>query len=59
MFPLGHLLINTYHNVDVGDSQPIKQHLYRVNPDKRCRFKEQVEYMVQHDVTEPICSVQS
>ncbi len=27
------------HDIDVGDSSPIKQHAYRVNPDKRCRCK--------------------
>lgn len=38
------------HDIDVGDSEPIKQHPYRVNPDKRCRLKNQVEYMVKHGI---------
>lgn len=29
------------HDIDVGDSRPIKQHPYRVNPDKRARLKKQ------------------
>uniref|UniRef100_A0A3Q2CRI2 ribonuclease H n=1 Tax=Cyprinodon variegatus TaxID=28743 RepID=A0A3Q2CRI2_CYPVA len=36
------------HDIDVGDSKPIKQHPYRVNPDKLRRLKTQVEYMVEH-----------
>lgn len=47
------------HDIDVGDSQPIKQHPYRLSPDKRCRLKQQVEYMVQHDIAEPSCSAWS
>lgn len=46
-------------DIDVGDSQPIKQHPYRVKPDKRRRLKKQVEYMVQHDIAEPSCSAWS
>lgn len=38
------------HDIDVGDAKPIKQHPYRVNPDKRCRLKAQVEYMVKHGI---------
>uniref|UniRef100_H3BXP7 Gypsy retrotransposon integrase-like protein 1 n=1 Tax=Tetraodon nigroviridis TaxID=99883 RepID=H3BXP7_TETNG len=38
------------HDIDVGDSRPIKQHPYRVNPDKRGRLKKQVEYMVEHEI---------
>lgn len=41
------------HDIDVGDSPPIKQHPYRVNPDKRRRLKQQVEYMMQHNIAEP------
>ena len=46
-------------DIDVGDSQPIKQHPYRGNPDKHRRLKKQVEYMVQHDIAEPSCSAWS
>ena len=38
------------HDIDVGDCRPIKQHPYRVNPDKRRRLKDQVEYMVEHGI---------
>ena len=34
-----------HHDIDVGGSPPIKQHAYRVNPDKRLRLKGEVEYM--------------
>lgn len=51
-----HLLKN---DIDVVDSPPIKQHPYRVNPDKRCRLKQMADYMVQHDIAEPSCSAWS
>lgn len=41
------------HDIDVGDFPPIKQHTYRVNPDKRRRLQEQVDYMVKNDIAEP------
>lgn len=41
------------HDIDVGDSPPIKQHAYRVNPDKRARLKHQVTYMLENDIAEP------
>ena len=44
------------HDIDVGDSPPIKQHAYRVNPDKRRRLQEQVDYMMDNDIAEPSCS---
>ena len=47
------------HDIDVGDSQPNKQHPCRVKPDKRHRLKKKVEYMVQHDIAEPSCSAWS
>lgn len=40
------------HDIDVGDSKPIKQHPYRVNPDKRRRLKKQVDYMLEHCIAE-------
>lgn len=40
------------HDIDVGDSQPIKQHPYHVNTDKRHHHKKQMEDMVQPDITE-------
>uniref|UniRef100_A0A8C5E2N5 ribonuclease H n=1 Tax=Gouania willdenowi TaxID=441366 RepID=A0A8C5E2N5_GOUWI len=41
-----------YHDIDVGDAKPIKQHPYRVNPEKRSRLKKQVDYMVLHGIAE-------
>lgn len=40
------------HNIDVGDSPPIKQHPYRVSPDKRHWLQKQVNYMLQHGTAE-------
>lgn len=47
------------HDIDVGDSPPIKQHAYRVNPDKRARLQKQVDYMLQNGIAEPSCSAWS
>ena len=44
------------HDVEVGDSFPIKQHAYRVNPEKRARLQKQVDYMLGHGIAEPSCS---
>ena len=44
------------HDIDVGGTKSIKQHPYRVNPEKRRRLKKQVDYMLQHDIAEPSCS---
>lgn len=41
------------HDIDVGDSLPVKQHAYRVNPNKRVIMKEEVEYMIRHDIAVP------
>lgn len=35
------------HDIDVGDSPPIRQHAYRVNPDKRLRLQKQVIIFVE------------
>lgn len=47
------------HDVDIGDTLPIKQHPYHVNPDKCSRLKQQVQYMFDHNVVEPSCSAWS
>ncbi|KAK7929155.1 hypothetical protein WMY93_005550 [Mugilogobius chulae] len=44
------------HDIDVGDSVPIKQHPYRVNPEKRQRLQSQVDYMLSHGIAEPSLS---
>ncbi len=41
------------HDIDVGGSLPVKQHAYRVNPSKRAIMKEEVEYMICHDIAVP------
>lgn len=40
------------HDIDVGDNAPIKQHPYRVNPEKRWRLQNQVDYMLLHGIAE-------
>ena len=35
------------HAIEVGDSEPIKQLIYRVNPEKLHSLKFQVNYMMQ------------
>lgn len=47
------------HDIDVGDSKPIKQHPYRVHPDKRSCLKSQVEYIVEHGIAVKSSSVWS
>ena len=44
------------HDVDVGEAQPVKQCPYRLNPLKREIVKEEVNYMLNHDLIEPSCS---
>lgn len=44
------------HDIDVGDSPPIKQHAYSVNPDKSLRLQEQVNYMLEKSSAEPSSS---
>ena len=38
------------HDIDVGDSKPIKQHPYRVGPAKMKQMKEEIDYMLAHDI---------
>ena len=40
------------HDVDVGESRPIKQHPYRVGPVKRDLIDKEVQYMLEHDIIE-------
>lgn len=44
------------HDIDVGDAAPVKQHPYRVNPEKREILKREVDYMLQHGIAEPSAS---
>ncbi len=38
----------TVHDIDVGQSTPIKQHAYRVNPCKRQAVRDEVGYLVRN-----------
>ena len=40
------------HDVDVGDSAPIKQHPYRVSPMKKELLDKEVQYMLKNDIKE-------
>ena len=40
------------HDVDVGESKPIKQHPYRVGPVKRDLIDKEIDYMLKHDIIE-------
>jgi hypothetical protein len=40
------------HDVDVGDSKPIKQWPYRMNPRKLQLAQNEIEYMLEHDIIE-------
>lgn len=42
-----------YHDVDVGDAVPVKQHPYRCNPVKLAMLQSEVSYMLQHSIVEP------
>lgn len=41
------------HDIDVGDSKPIKQRFYRVHPEKRKFLDAEVKYMPENDIAEP------
>lgn len=34
------------HDIDVGNSLPVKQNAYRVNPNERAIMKEEVAYVI-------------
>lgn len=44
------------HDIDVGDKGPIKQHPYRVNPEKRSILQREVEHMTRNNIAEPSSS---
>ena len=41
------------HDVDVQEAEPIKQHPYRLNPNKSQIVKSQVDYLLQHKLVRP------
>ena len=38
-----------YHDVDVGDASPVKQHPYRLNPVKQKYLHEEIKYLLEDD----------
>ena len=42
-----------YHDVDVGNAQPLKQHPYRLNPEKQKYLRDEVRYLLDNDFIEP------
>ena len=42
-----------YHDVNVEDSQPVKQHPYRMNPTKQKYLTEEIQYLLDNDFIEP------
>ena len=42
-----------YHDVTVEDSQPVKQHPYRINPTKQKYLKVEIQYLLDNDFIEP------
>ena len=47
---------NIYHDVNVKDLQPVKQHPYRMNPTKQTYLKDEIQYWPHNDYIEPIQS---
>ena len=41
-----------YHDVEIGDAAPIKQHPYRVNPIKLKAMREEIKYMLENGIIE-------
>ncbi|KAK0040803.1 Retrovirus-related Pol polyprotein from transposon 17.6 [Biomphalaria pfeifferi] len=44
------------HDVDVGEANPVKQHPYRVNPEKLAILRSEIKYMLENDLIEPSSS---
>ena len=42
-----------FHDVDVGDASPIKQHPYRVNPIKQQYLEKEITYLLENGLIEP------
>ena len=40
------------HDVDVGNTEPVKQHPFRVNPQKRAYLQQEMKYMLDNDLIE-------
>ena len=48
-----------FHDVDVGECTPVKQHPYRVNPVKLEHMRNEVDYMLQNGIIEKSSSAWS
>ena len=46
----------SYHDVDVWDTAPVKQHPYQINPIKLEQMRKEVDYMLQNNIIEPVSS---
>jgi len=42
-----------FHDVDIGDSLPVKQHPYRLNPVKQKYLHDEIQYLLENDFIEP------
>lgn len=42
-----------FHDVDVGNASPVKQHPYRLNPIKQEALRKEVQYLLENDFIEP------
>lgn len=45
-----------FHDVDVGDTRPLKQHPYRVNPFKKAQMAKEVDFMLANGIIQPSAS---
>ena len=41
-----------YHDVIIEDSKPVKQHPYRMHPEKQKYLQKEVDYLLEHDLIE-------
>lgn len=41
------------HDIDVGNAEPIRQHFYRVSPNKLIHLKSEVQYMLDNNIAQP------
>ena len=42
-----------HHDVDIGNAKPIKQHSYRLNPEKANYLQKEIQYLLENDLIEP------
>ena len=42
-----------YHDIDVGNADPVNQHPYRLNPSKQKYLKEEIKYLLENNFIEP------